>query len=222
MLGRPRMSVDECFEAYQRLADPVFSHSQRRSFLRSRPKYNALSLQEAINEVVREHGPACRYRGQEDVFASDPMQCKTAVVSFNVKSGMPHIFRTYSLSNDKGIPESTRSFGKATWKIVLNPSVRSDTLSRQEEVVHARLLRIADAASATSASPRRFPPLHMSSHSFVDGGVAANNPSLLIYNELDYTRKEIVRVKRKNASGQDIIHSPEPFIDTFMSIGVSM
>lgn len=29
-------------------------------------------------------------------------------------------------------------------------------------------------------------------------------------------------MKRKNASGQDIIHSPEPFIDTFVSIGVSM
>lgn len=28
MLGRLRTRVDECFEAYQRLADPVFSHSK--------------------------------------------------------------------------------------------------------------------------------------------------------------------------------------------------
>ena len=58
MLGRLQMTVDECLEAYENLADDVFGHP-RRLHIRKPPwiprnKYNHRRLEEAIKDIVKE------------------------------------------------------------------------------------------------------------------------------------------------------------------------
>ena len=61
MLGRLGMTIDECLEAFERLAHCVFRHPRmfhvRRfpPFLFPRPKYNEKLLEGIIKEIV------CRY-----------------------------------------------------------------------------------------------------------------------------------------------------------------
>jgi hypothetical protein len=58
MLGRLSMTVDECLEAYQKLADLVFGHP-RRLHIRKPPfiprdKYDHKRLEKAIKEIVKQ------------------------------------------------------------------------------------------------------------------------------------------------------------------------
>ena len=58
MLGRLHMSVDECLEAYENLAESVFAHP-RRFHIRKPPwiprdKYNNEPLERVIKEIVRQ------------------------------------------------------------------------------------------------------------------------------------------------------------------------
>ncbi|KAI9795901.1 MAG: hypothetical protein M1833_006628 [Piccolia ochrophora] len=221
MLGRLRMTVDECLEAYRHLDDDIFARPRRRSLLWFRPKYDPHALQKSIGHIVREYAPAALQRGQEDVFASDPVQCKTAVVSFSVKSGKPFVFRTYDLSDSKGIQDKSKSERPIIWKIKSTPLGPKDTPEWDHKETHASLLRIFDAARATSAAPGYFTSFRVRSQVYVDGGLAANNPSLLMCSELKEIRKKAVEVEKDFVSPQETPVPSGAFIDTFISIGVS-
>ena len=221
LLGRLRMTMDECVKAYARLFADSFPRSRRRFFLQSQPKLNSHILEESISQIVQEYAPAAIQRGQEDIFASDPMQCKTAVLSFAVKSGKPFLFRTYGLSDRKGTKGNTRSDEKITWNIKSTPLGPNDKPEQDRKENHASLLRIAHAAKATSAAPTYFKPFHVDSQTYVDGGSAANNPSLLIYSELKQIHGKAVHVEKESDPGQEYSESSSTFIEAFVSIGAS-
>ena len=61
MLGRLHMTVDECLEAYENLADHVFGHP-RRLHIRKPPwiprdKYDHTRLEYIIKKIVEERSP---------------------------------------------------------------------------------------------------------------------------------------------------------------------
>ncbi|KAJ3516977.1 hypothetical protein NLJ89_g797 [Agrocybe chaxingu] len=71
MLGRLKMSVDECIEAYEKLASKIFNAgimSQAGSASASGARYSATVLEEAIKEVVKTyaHDPDAPMRDPED------------------------------------------------------------------------------------------------------------------------------------------------------------
>lgn len=62
MLGRLHMTIDECLEAYENLADHVFGHP-RRLHIRKPPwiprdKYDHRRLEKIIKDIVKERSPA--------------------------------------------------------------------------------------------------------------------------------------------------------------------
>lgn len=80
MLGRLRMTVDQCIEAYQRLASKIFKAgalSQIDSIANCGARYSGSALEGAIKEVVEQ------YTGDVDAPMRDPLEnpCKVWVGS---------------------------------------------------------------------------------------------------------------------------------------------
>ena len=68
MLGRLRMSVTECIDAYVLMSKNVFGQPQN---LTQREKFDPQALEEAIKTIVREKV------GDQDALLQDPTGCKT-------------------------------------------------------------------------------------------------------------------------------------------------
>ena len=82
MLGRLRMSIDQCQEAYLRLFERVFNprrapHNalgRAKDFLQADGRFDSRELEDAIKEIIKEFGPSEEVLLQE----ADP-QCKVCV-----------------------------------------------------------------------------------------------------------------------------------------------
>ena len=68
MLGRLRMSVTECIDAYVSMSEKVFGRPQN---FTQREKFDPQALEEAIKTIVRARV------GDEDALLEDPIGCKT-------------------------------------------------------------------------------------------------------------------------------------------------
>jgi hypothetical protein len=66
MLGRLRMSVEECITAYSKLMKRIFERKENRSIMgvlgRVKPRFSSEVLGEAIKEVLNSsgHDPMCK------------------------------------------------------------------------------------------------------------------------------------------------------------------
>lgn len=58
MLGRLRMTVGECIEAYTALSDKVFEKKGRRFKINGKlqGRFNATELEDAVKQILRSHG----------------------------------------------------------------------------------------------------------------------------------------------------------------------
>ena len=85
MLGRLRMSVDDCIKEYTDLAGVVFGNprtfSIRGPALWPREKYNHQRLKNAIIQVVEKHDLSDINAPEGQRLASDEDKCKTYVLS---------------------------------------------------------------------------------------------------------------------------------------------
>jgi len=120
MLGRLRMSVDECIDAYINLSKEVFD--DRKSFpeprgLGGRAQYAASAMEERMKDLIR------LKTGDEDAKMKDPLMkkcCKTFVVAIarDCADGPPFKFRTYSTeefaANNCTIWQAARATSAAT------------------------------------------------------------------------------------------------------------
>jgi hypothetical protein len=79
MLGRLRMSVEECITAYLELMKRIFEKRENRSIMsalgRVKPRFSAKALSDAIAEVLRSRG----YSTQEKFEEGDNPTCKVYV-----------------------------------------------------------------------------------------------------------------------------------------------
>ena len=79
MLGRLRMSIDDCIAEYETLGPKVFAHPRwfhlRSPLFWPRDKYNHRSLEKAIREVIDRRSPFVA--GGDKNFTSDENRCRT-------------------------------------------------------------------------------------------------------------------------------------------------
>ena len=158
------MTVDECLEAYEQLADTVFGHPRRfhirqPPFIPPRPKNDSERLLKVIKDIIRQRDPL----GHANTSFEQPHKdmCRTIVVawqSFTLsRVRVPYLFRSYRH------PKSSLD----------NPLERNPD--------HLENYQIWQVGLATSAAPSYFESVKLDEDDarfeFIDGGFGANNPS---------------------------------------------
>ncbi|KAF1966045.1 hypothetical protein BU23DRAFT_334294, partial [Bimuria novae-zelandiae CBS 107.79] len=165
MLGRLEMTVIQCKENFTRYADELFGH--RRSLLGfvptlSQPRYSEKRLIRATRLLLDKFDPSSEdNRWRRTIFASSDVRTKTAVVAYDNTISSQHVFRSHDYT----------------------PQLRSAKghLSRFASASPQYIWQVARAASA---APFYFPPMELDEHTFLDGGMVANNPSMIALNEI--------------------------------------
>jgi hypothetical protein len=80
MLGRLRMSIEDCIEEYERLAESVFAHPRTVSLGRPIPwlrdRLSGPGLQNAIEDITRRYSPKCSSLESFN-FSFPPGLCRT-------------------------------------------------------------------------------------------------------------------------------------------------
>ncbi|KAE9988815.1 hypothetical protein EG328_007419 [Venturia inaequalis] len=178
MLGRLRMSVQDCMEEYERLSGDIFGHPRLASIRGPIPywrdKYDGEKIQRAVEDVIkRRMSPEERTAGAGS-FNCPRGLCRTVVFAYASKisndvseyssngegqqavdseDAAPYIFRSYDhwASNPPAIYER-------------NPG-------------YAHNVAIWEAARATTAAPLYFDPIKIGNRKFGDGGFGSNNPA---------------------------------------------
>lgn len=88
MLGRLRMSIDDCIAEYETLGPKVFAHPRwfhlRSPMFWPRDKYDHRSLEKAIKEVIDRRSPSVA--GGNKNFASDENRCRTYGITPPIRS----------------------------------------------------------------------------------------------------------------------------------------
>ncbi|KAI3320729.1 FabD/lysophospholipase-like protein [Xylariaceae sp. AK1471] len=161
MLGRLRMSVDECINRYPTMAKKVFG-KERVSFKGIlRDRYDAKNLEEEIRSIVHERLPKDGRDALCSRFPSPEDLCKTVV--FSKKDGQndaPYLFRSYEV-NDK--PELGLSAD--------NPGPAAD-------------YEIWQVGRATSAAPPYLKPMNINGVKYVDGAIGYNDPTHQLFQDV--------------------------------------
>ncbi|KAH3957851.1 hypothetical protein HBI62_038030 [Parastagonospora nodorum] len=191
MLGRLRMSVDQCVRNYPDMVTKIFDKKRLQIKGWPKAKYSATGLETTIKEIVRTRNGKDKDRYVN--FKSPDDLCKTFVVAKRIvgsNSEEPHIFRTYSNHGFKG-----------NW-IPVTPGD-----ANQEP--------IWQIGRATAAAPTYFKPIAIGDDLYSDGAVGYNNPAESGYSEVLY--KE--RYYEKQSERDQQTAAPRIPIDLFLSIG---
>ncbi|KAH9906793.1 FabD/lysophospholipase-like protein [Xylariomycetidae sp. FL2044] len=171
MLGRLRMSADECIRRYPTMAKRIFG--KKRFPLSSIltldgllvDMYDATNLEKEIKDIIEERLPEERVTSDDDnarfrSFESPEDLCKT--VLFSTTDGQtPYIFRSYS--NDNGTGQGGLN--------AHNPGPASKCL-------------IWEGGRATSAAPRYLKPMKIGNDKYVDGAFGYNDPTDQLFDEV--------------------------------------
>ncbi|KAI9740410.1 MAG: hypothetical protein M1834_004990 [Cirrosporium novae-zelandiae] len=160
MLGRLRMSVDQCLIQFRELGGEVFGtprivHGQ---FITGRAKYSQKKLEKCVETVAKNYLPESDRELNSPIRMQAPRDlCKSVLVACRQKDGQykPYLFRTYVQ------PRRHKHHNNSI--LVLNPGEGYD-------------VRISEAAAATAAAPFYFTPKMVQGTFFIDGGFGNNNP----------------------------------------------
>ncbi|KAI4251291.1 MAG: hypothetical protein LQ352_004938 [Teloschistes flavicans] len=171
MLGRLRMTVDECLEAYQRLSATVFEKPAN-FLMRSLNKYSSSTRRDSFQELfetLRPNQPSPNEHGTK--FKSDAVRCRTIVCSnrsdLSAKITAPYVFRSYQ--HPIRPPHEPFLYPR-------NPGDSSE-------------FDIWEVARATSAAPSYFKSTTLYEYRYFDAAININNPSLEVYNEVSLLNK---------------------------------
>ncbi|KAL1629248.1 hypothetical protein SLS56_005471 [Neofusicoccum ribis] len=161
MLGRLRMSVEECIEKYNKedLMGKVFNHGWIKkglNFVSGSQLYSAADLEASIKELLKHKGLGDdkTLLNEDAVDEDETHPCKVFVMAVRrdaANNRVPVFLRSYSNPLDKS----------------LLPGVK-----------------IWEAARATSAAPYYFEPIKVGDYELVDGGLGANNPLGWLWTEV--------------------------------------
>ncbi|KAE8450481.1 hypothetical protein EG329_006211 [Mollisiaceae sp. DMI_Dod_QoI] len=186
MLGRLRMSVDECIKEYKKLSSDIFGHprlaSVRGPIPWLRDKYDGKTIQRAVEDVVERRMSKEERQSGAGNFNSPLGLCRTVVFAYAQKISK-ETSEYVSSSNRDGVdaelpnsaPYLFRSYDH--WGAV--PAVITD---RNPGIAHSN--PIWEVARATTAAPFYFDPVKISNRKFGDGGFGTNNPALEMFFEV--------------------------------------
>lgn len=181
MLGRLEMTVAQCKKNFVRYADELFGDGPSLLHLvpsLSYPRYSEKRIIEATRLLLDEFDPVSKAdRWRRTIFASPNVRTKTqvnclsgndsaltlnrAVIAYNQSTNSQHVFR----SHDQTFKEHSAN-------------------DRLNQVTAASPEYIWQVARAASAAPLYFAPMRMNGNTFFDGGMKANNPSMVALREL--------------------------------------
>ncbi|KAL8724639.1 MAG: hypothetical protein Q9181_006736 [Wetmoreana brouardii] len=118
MLGRLRMTVDECLGAYEDLSANVFEKPSSR-LMRSWSKHNTSTERETLKELFERLQPAQPSPNEQKVkFKSDAVKCRTIVYSNRSdrkgKNSAPYVFRSYECNESEPREFAIWEVAKAT------------------------------------------------------------------------------------------------------------
>ncbi|KAI1457827.1 FabD/lysophospholipase-like protein [Annulohypoxylon moriforme] len=191
MLGRLRMDVDDCIKQYLIISHRIF----RPHRIPIMQNYSGDQLSREVRVVVSkfcgchkkddEKGDESKEECKDDYFRQyDYMEkdtyhgnrdskrlnktCKVAVTSVRNGGANSHS------KTEVDIAYLFRSYDSA-------PRYNDGEMNPRS--LDQSKLRIYEACRATTAAPMYFPPLRMRGRLFMDGGIFANNPSWLAFNE---------------------------------------
>uniref|UniRef100_A0A0W0FFI5 PNPLA domain-containing protein n=1 Tax=Moniliophthora roreri TaxID=221103 RepID=A0A0W0FFI5_MONRR len=157
MLGRLRMSIDECEQAYDEISKKVFGkkgvliNTEERAFVAGSYIYEAKPLEDAVRDLVRKKlGDA-----EANLLENDP-PCKVFVMSALASTVEDGNTAVHLRSYDVGPTVPSEYTGWPIWQ----------------------------AARATSAAPIYFDRFKKNGKEFVDGGLGWNNPIYELISEL--------------------------------------
>ncbi|PMD43710.1 FabD/lysophospholipase-like protein [Hyaloscypha variabilis F] len=156
MLGRLRMPLDKCKEAYMNLSQRAFTPKNIVSKTIGGPfvgpKFKVEPLEQAIREILEAAGPILNVDPDEALLYEENGPCKVFVVShLQNMLGNATIFRSY------------RNGGRPIEKL--------------------ETLKIWQACRGTSAATTFFEPLTIGEDVYSDGGLVYNNPVHLVHIE---------------------------------------
>lgn len=122
MLGRLRMSLDECEAAYMKLSSNVFKKSRRSAdprrvydFLEANGKFSPQPLENTVEEMLRERDLA----NNELLKNHEPEACKVFVCATRALNSTPAVLRSYETTkhdpyDDAQIVEAVRATSAAS------------------------------------------------------------------------------------------------------------
>ncbi|KAF8532821.1 phospholipase, patatin family protein [Trichophaea hybrida] len=159
MLGRLRMTVDECETAYLKLSKTIFTPrrqngnvaGQVKGFLSADGKFDSKILEDAILEEIKAKSPVGT--SPEDILLKDENQNCKVLVAARQNNAEPAILRSYR-----------------------NP--------KAPELLYGEC-KVWEACRATSAVTTFFDPITIGNFgpTFVDGAIQDNNPVQLVHRE---------------------------------------
>jgi len=181
MLGRLRMSLDECEDAYTKMSERIFkpkrsSHNyfgRSSDFLGATGRFDSAELEDAIKEIIVHH------QVKEGAPLKDPESpCKVYVVFLTIISLSPLCSSTADVSFIHSFVGAILTSNSRA--VVL----RSYENPRMPELLYNRCT-IWEACRATSAATTFFEPITIGPHGqrFADGAVRYNNPVQQVYRE---------------------------------------
>jgi len=154
------MSVDECLNAYERMAEKVFGRPRRFSLSWGKNLRSSLKsvLDAQLSPISQEHSS----KAEKNSFRSDERRCKTVVCAMRKGDSnyVPYLFRSYD-----HLSTPTSMFER-------NPG-RSTPCSVEE------------VARVTCAAPSYFKSVTLENSAFLSQSVYLNNPSWEAYNEFE-------------------------------------
>ncbi|KAI1740064.1 FabD/lysophospholipase-like protein [Xylaria scruposa] len=190
MLGRLRMRVTDCIQQYWVLSNAIF----RPSRLRIVQLYSRKKVQDAARKVVKQFC-GCRSKAASGCSGNELLRQYDYDEEDTVSSN-----RRFANKTCRVAVLTVREMGKTSFANIkdrddmlilfrsYNHRVRhlNDEYERNPKTLENSALRIHEACSATSAAPTYFRPVRLWGRRFIDGGVYANNPSSIAWNEVSY------------------------------------
>lgn len=233
MLGRLHMTVDECLEAYENMADFVFGHP-RPLHIRKPPwipvdKYDHRRLERIIKDIVKERSPS----GHNSTEFRQPNEnmCRTIVIAWQklniTNTRIPHLFRSYyhpRSTEDDILERNPGSQGNyQIWQVCRATSaapfyfktVRLEEDDEKSEYIDgmlsAKLLSVY--YKATKVPSVRLRQSCWLKSVVLLGGLGANNPTEEAYRsvkQLNNNNPRTVRVLVSIGTGKNLEADPNP------------
>ena len=191
MLGRLKMTVDECIDAYITLAHEVFSQprlDKQSRWDKSRKKISALvgkemkanfsaaDLERIVKELLRKRNIP------EDALLEENSKCKVYVYPLNISRQLKSVLIEFCLSDFALLTCLANSFVCAVSDSNGEPVLfKSYATNDADDLIGDT--KIWQACRATSAAKTFFDPIEIGSEKFSDGGLRYNNPMRLVWDE---------------------------------------
>ncbi|KAI1063832.1 hypothetical protein LB506_005398 [Fusarium annulatum] len=183
MLGRLRMSVDQALDTYKSFGNAVFGKPRRFHELSfpywPRAKYSCRQTREAYQKIIYD----TLQRERNVRFAAMP------------RTDWPTDAEIYSIAISWAINKKTGVSKEWVWRSYDNdfgPKTNGTKRYNPSNAGPAHRTTIWEVARATTAAPGYFEAIKIMGRKFLDGGMVANNPSLIALREIHKLHSNLV------------------------------